>query len=204
MKKMIKTICFDFGGVYVHSRRHTWKDNWKYYQKFIGKKFTYSIYCEHQKLLDTGKTDLREHWQNIFNEINLSNPKLFNKLIKHKPKKHKIKKNIHNLVLKLKKRGFNVVLISNTIKPSAKSNRERGYYKVFDKLFLSSEVGFSKSDDSLYKFVLKNLKLKASECVAIDDNPDFLGEASKLGMNVIHFKNAKQVETELKNLGLDF
>jgi len=206
MKKTIKAICFDFGGVYVYSRSHmhTWRDKWKYYQKLLGKNFPYSVHAQHQKLLDTGKITLRENWESLFKKINISNPKLFNELIQFKPKIRKTNKNVHKLILKLKKKDFRVILISNRIKQSAKLYREKGYYKVFDKIFLSSEIGLDKSDGRLYRFVLKKLKLKASECVMIDDSPGYIKEARKLGMNVIYFKNAKQVETELKDLGLKF
>jgi HAD superfamily hydrolase (TIGR01509 family) len=52
----------------------------------------------------------------------------------------------------------------------------------------------------IYQLLLARASHPASECVYIDDKPEYFGPAKNLGMQVIAFKNASQLETRLKEL----
>ena len=47
--------------------------------------------------------------------------------------------------------------------------------------------------------MLERLKVKANECIYIDDREVNLEPAKKLGMKTILFRNAKQLKKELIN-----
>jgi FMN phosphatase YigB (HAD superfamily) len=52
----------------------------------------------------------------------------------------------------------------------------------------------------IYQLLLAKASHPASECVYIDNKSEYLGPAKNLGMQVITFKNASQLETRLKEL----
>ncbi len=52
----------------------------------------------------------------------------------------------------------------------------------------------------IYQLLLAKASHPASECVYIDDKPEYFGPAKNLGMQVIAVKNASQLETRLKEL----
>ena len=54
----------------------------------------------------------------------------------------------------------------------------------------------------IYELVLAKALNPAAACVYIDDKPEYLEPAKKMGMEVIAFKNAEQLESRLKELGL--
>lgn len=50
----------------------------------------------------------------------------------------------------------------------------------------------------IFELSLKQTKEKPEYVFFIDDNEEHVKTAKKLRMNVIHFKNSKQLKTELK------
>ena len=52
----------------------------------------------------------------------------------------------------------------------------------------------------IYQLLLAKASHPANACVYIDDKPEYFGPAKSLGMQVIAFKNASQLETRLEEL----
>jgi putative hydrolase of the HAD superfamily len=65
--------------------------------------------------------------------------------------------------------------------------------ELFDKLFLSYEIGIHKPDAGIYTHVLQNAGIKAEECVFIDDSLANVDAARLLGMKGIHIANGNDV-----------
>jgi HAD superfamily hydrolase (TIGR01509 family) len=59
-----------------------------------------------------------------------------------------------------------------------------------------------KPDPTIYQLLLAKASEPATACVYIDDKPEYLEPAKKLGMEVIDFKNAEQPAIRLKELAL--
>jgi len=75
--------------------------------------------------------------------------------------------------------------------------------KYFDVFLSSCYLGVRKPDEAIYKLALSITQRTGEECVFIDDRALNLECARELGMHTIQFKNAKQLETELKRLGVE-
>ena len=60
---------------------------------------------------------------------------------------------MEEIVTRLHKAGYVVSLVSNTYDIHAKSNELRGFYKLFDNVFLSNEIGLIKPDVKKYFLV---------------------------------------------------
>jgi len=99
------------------------------------------------------------------------------------------------VVERLHKAGYHVSLFSNTYDIHAKSNELKGFFDLFDDVFLSNELKMRKPDIEKYKYVLKTLNTKPKDTIFIP--------AKKLGMKVIRFVSFEQFRQYLDDLGID-
>jgi putative hydrolase of the HAD superfamily len=70
---------------------------------------------------------------------------------------------------------------------------------LFDKLFLSHEIGLHKPDPAIYTYVLDDLGIKPAETVFIDDSLPNIEAAISLGINGIHITNDHDVTHYFEN-----
>ena len=73
---------------------------------------------------------------------------------------------------------------------------------VFDAMSYSYQVGISKPDPRSYQIIMRELGSKPEECLFIDDTPQNISAAKKLGMHAILFSNAQQLRTDISALGI--
>ncbi|MFW9826799.1 MAG: HAD family hydrolase [Candidatus Thorarchaeota archaeon] len=106
------------------------------------------------------------------------------------------------IIERLHQADYTVNLMSNTHDIHAKSNLLRGFYDIFDHVFLSNEIGYIKPDMDKYKYVLKKLDTKPKRCIFIDDKIQNLVPARQLGIIVIRFESFKKFKTQLDELGI--
>ena len=76
--------------------------------------------------------------------------------------------------------------------------------KYFTVFFSSCFLGLKKPDEEIYTKALEISQRPPEECVFIDDRALNLDAPRRLGMNVIQFQNAAQLERELRALGVEF
>jgi|GEM_PF-159447 haloacid dehalogenase superfamily, subfamily IA, variant 3 with third motif having DD or ED/haloacid dehalogenase superfamily, subfamily IA, variant 1 with third motif having Dx(3-4)D or Dx(3-4)E len=85
--------------------------------------------------------------------------------------------------------GIKLSLLSNDIGIFSRSIREvYGIEKYFYDSVVSAEVGLRKPDPAIFTLALNRLGLSASECVFVDDLPDNLEAAQKLGISTVQFR----------------
>jgi len=106
------------------------------------------------------------------------------------------------IIERLHQADYTVSLMSNTHDIHARSNLLRGFYSIFDNVFLSNEIGFIKPDMEKYKHVLKKLDTKPKKCIFIDDKILNLVPARELGIIVIRFESFEKFKNQLKELGI--
>ncbi len=106
------------------------------------------------------------------------------------------------IIERLHQAGYIVSLMSNTHSIHAKSNLLKGFYDIFDHVFLSNEIGLIKPDMAKYKYVLKKLDTKPKKCIFIDDKIQNLGPAKELGIICIKFESFERFKEQLNELGI--
>lgn len=114
----------------------------------------------------------------------------------------KISSDMKNIVKRFHDAGYKVNLMSNVYDIYAKSNELRGFYDLFDNVFLSNEIGLLKPDIEKYKYVLRKLDTKPEYCIFVDDKIQNLVPARKLGIIVVNFESFKNFREQLECLGL--
>lgn len=63
---------------------------------------------------------------------------------------------------------------------------------AFDKIIISSEVGIAKPDPRIYQIALERLGVEPQEAIFVDDFPDNIEAATRLGIHAIRFQNTPQ------------
>lgn len=106
-------------------------------------------------------------------------------------------------IKELKNNGYNIYLLSN-----ASLNHSNFWNKVpgseyFDGIVVSSYIHLVKPQQEIFKYILDKFKLKAEECVFIDDSSLNVEGAVYAGMNGIVFHgDYKEVREKLSALNV--
>ena len=79
-----------------------------------------------------------------------------------------------------------------------------GLRKVFSVFFSSCFLGVKKPDDEIFRLALDLSQRAPEECVFIDDRELNLECAGRSGLRTLHFRDATQLESELRCAGLEF
>ncbi len=93
-----------------------------------------------------------------------------------------------------------VFLLSNQLPFHAVQARRNGWFDLFDKVFLSFELGCRKPSAEIYGAVLKKLGASPEDVVFIDDKPENVEGARTVGMNAILFRDVSQLKADLAKI----
>lgn len=98
------------------------------------------------------------------------------------------------------KKTYKLYLLSNTNSIHKKYGYENyEFLKLFDKLFLSHEVGSIKPEKEIYQTVEKFSGFPSEEHIFIDDIPEYVDAAKTLGWDGIHFLGYDDLIKKLKD-----
>ena len=77
-------------------------------------------------------------------------------------------------------------------------------FDIFSDIFASCEMGFIKPEPEIYRKVISHLGVLPEEIFYVDDRPELIEEASKLGIRGFVFKGASQLKADLNSCGINF
>jgi HAD superfamily hydrolase (TIGR01509 family) len=75
------------------------------------------------------------------------------------------------------------------------------FISEFKQTFFSYELGTTKKNLETFQIVLEKMSWYAEDCWLIDDSLQNIATAASVGINGIHFQNAKQLNAELSRAG---
>jgi len=103
-------------------------------------------------------------------------------------------------LIKKLKNSHAIYLLSNTNAIHIDAFKERlgntkwlAFCELFDKMYLSHELGLRKPNVKIFEYVLKEQKLKAEEVLFIDDSPQHIASAKKLGIHCHHLLDDEDI-----------
>ena len=106
-----------------------------------------------------------------------------------------------HLIKKLKN-NHTIYLLSNTnaihihaFKKQLGNRKWFAFCKLFDKMYLSHELGLRKPDVKIFEYILNEQKLKAEEVFFIDDSPQHIASAKKIGIHCHHLLDDENIIT---------
>ncbi|MFX1393981.1 MAG: HAD family hydrolase [Promethearchaeota archaeon] len=214
----IKHIIFDFGGV-MAEKSFVLKNILDIIEVDLNIKiprFENPYYRKLKRQLSSGRITSRDFLEKMLNEYYYPYQKKNGALPPKKvnidyymelwfqlhTKLTKFSSEMEIMVERLHQAGYTVNLMSNVYDIYAKSNELRGFYDVFDNVFLSNDIGLIKPNIDKYKYVLTKLEAKPKHCIFIDDKIQNLVPARELGIIVIKFESFKKFNHQLDMIGL--
>jgi putative hydrolase of the HAD superfamily len=200
---MIKAIFFDIGGVLV-------PDIFSVTDVFLAKKAgvsekdVFNARLKHWRALKLGELDSNEFWRRLLLELGVSVSveemvKMAYGVLRPMPSSISLLKRLAE-----QKKCLLGIISNNSHEWSEYTKKDLGLGQYFDDWVSSSDVHLAKPYEGIYLLAVKRLRVKPEESVFIDNQEKNLESASAIGMNVIHFKSARQLERELKKLGVEF
>ena len=105
-------------------------------------------------------------------------------------------------VIQSLKKEYSIYLLSNTnvihidaFKKKIGRMKWEKFCNLFDKMYLSHELGLRKPNAAIFDYILKDQNIKPQEVFFIDDSPKHIEGASKLGIKTHHLKNGEEIAT---------
>lgn len=196
-----QAVVFDFGGVL------TGEPNREAVVSFIRESFHLSkeefekLNQEKKAALKQGKTD-EDFWLSYAKAKGIKLPENWAQSLKTVMKEAiGVNPKMFVLVEELRQEHIRVALLSNIDDRLAKLVRDFGLYAPFDPCLLSCEIGVEKPDPKAYEILLCRLNLPAKDVVFIDDRPENIDAAKKVGLDAILFESEDQLRAELEKRG---
>jgi len=100
------------------------------------------------------------------------------------------------------KKEYSIYLLSNTntlhidaFKKKLGKVKWKKFCNLFDKMYLSHELGLRKPNAAIFEYILEKQNLKPQEVFFIDDSPEHIEGANKLGIKTYHLKNGEEIAT---------
>ena len=101
----------------------------------------------------------------------------------------------------LKNGGYKLYLLTNFSAEKFPLMRTRfDFLNLFDDLIISGEHKLIKPEPAIYHLTLNRIKLKAEECLFIDDTLANISTAKRLGFKTILFQSPAQLNHELQTI----
>ena len=198
--KKIKSIIFDLGAVLLNiSYQKTIEEfdklGIKNSSTFYSKKLQTNIF----NLLETGEISesdfIKEIQKHCTEATNTQILYAWNAMLLDLPL-HRVE------LLKQLKKDFNLYLLSNTnsihiteFENKIGSKQYKEFYQLFDKVYYSHKIGHRKPNAEAFQLIIEENNLIAEEILFIDDSPQHIEGAKKLGIKTYHLLDDEDVIT---------
>jgi putative hydrolase of the HAD superfamily len=194
---MIKTVIFDAGEVLVSI---------KDYRRSLAKHLVIpfrkmpDVYRD-LDLLEKGAISTAKFREDMAKMLGVRSSQIINE-VEFAEKNNRAIAGTWKIVARLRKKGYRIAMLSNVAMAINAVNARKFRWDMFHHRFLSCYVGIRKPDPRIFKHALEKIGVRPEEAVFIDDVRENIVVAKKLGINAIHFRNPRQLERELKKIGV--
>lgn len=201
---MIKAIIFDFGRVITAQKPLSL---FRSYEEELGldPDTINSIMFDSQAWQDTllGRKTTEEFWHLIGPELGLKTADEVNRFRRRYHADETINEAVLDLIRKLHGR-YKLAILSNSPPDLTRWLVDWEMRDLFEVVFCSGDEGMIKPDPAAFKLTLERLGVEPGEAVFIDDTPEHVEAARKLGIQGIIFTTAAALKDDLKKfLGFD-
>ena len=195
---MVKVVLFDVGGVIIN-----------FTESAIGKTLKdlgltgAQIDWVWDELIDpkfgTGKISEDRFWETLRERFNIRAVWANNDLLATSFREVvRVNEEVISIAKNLKtNEELRIGILSDTIEPHARVLRGMGVYDPFDPVFLSHEIGRRKADPEAFCHAVQQLKVLPGEIIFVDDLPENIAQAQRLGMETVLFQSSTQLENEI-------
>ena len=193
--KAIKAVIFDMGGVMLD-----WETPLKRFCESIGidRDLWEGAFAKHRPIAALGRMSADEYFQTGLKELGLLN---------HWQKARAV---VPGQFIKIEETFSLIEELSGKYKLGILTNAFKGVNAEWDKIHPhrhhfqsiidSSEVGLAKPDKRIYRLILRQLEISASESLFVDDLIENIAAAENLGMKTVHFTHPKKGVAKIKEI----
>ena len=203
MEQKIKGFICDVGGVlqlgnpsFEHPNVHN----------FIAKKLGINL-DQYFDSIDTayassieGKISEKEAIKTMSRNLKITPRKLTKLYLTAYKKYFVLNKKFLQFVSSLRKKGYKIAILSDQWLLSKKALVIPVFYKIFNTVVVSCDVGLRKPNLKVYMLTLKRLKLNPKEVIFIDNQKWNITPAREIGMKTVLFKNTKQAIRDVNKI----
>jgi epoxide hydrolase-like predicted phosphatase len=199
---MIKAGIFDIGGVLCNDPSEDIQNDVRTTLQIDPAVFE-EAWSQTMNLLGKGKITEAEFWQRFLAAANVHVPlPAESLLLRAFIKTYQQHEETIEVVQAVRKQGYTVAALSNTIQPHAEFLTKRGLYQRFDVVVLSHEVGLEKPNPEIFHYTLKQVGVTAAEAFFVDDREKNTTAAQDIGIHSILYRDAATLRAELKQSGV--
>jgi len=197
---MIKGILFDLGGVVVFNHLDQQLEHFAKELKIDLSELKTLEEVEHEKMI-LGKLSVKEFCSSIRNKFELEKDSATLVLIWERiyQETSKLNGDVIRFIKEIKTK-YKVGLISNIFDVTATFHQRQKLFYFFKPVVLSCRRGIAKPDIKMFAVAIKEMELKGSEVLYVDDSEEHIAIAKEFGMKTIHFKDNVQFKKEMKKL----
>lgn len=201
MKKEIKGIVFDLGGVIINLRTVEFFRELGQILKIDNDEHFRTLFIKEAERIDNNKKNGMGFWREFCEKLNIDCPE-DDKLLSIWPKLiGEVNEKTQAIVEKLHGK-YPLAIISNSVPEHMESISGLDIYKYFDTVIFSTEVGLRKPDREIYKLAAQKLGIPLNQLLFIDDNPNWIKAAEDVGMQAVLFEDAGKLKVDLKSIGV--
>ncbi len=200
---MYKAIGFDLGGVIINYSIPA-QLNYLSHELGVKQDVLDKVYADLRPRVDTGEINNEEFWRRLLKESGSTRDP---ETTEHFWTDNYIEENpfivgMLDLVDRLKANGYKVGLLSNMDPEHGELNRKRHIFEHFDQALYSYDVRARKPEPEAYEDLAKALQVEPSELIFIDDLPENVEGAKRLGAYGIQFQGYQELVKELEMIGI--
>ena len=154
---------------------------------------------------DRGEVSVGQFWQNVTAALGVEfdiamDEQLWNeKYISSSP----IRKEVLELVERLKANGYKVGMLSNIDSEHGHLNMDRGIFEHFPIVLLSYQIHARKPEPKAFEALTQAMGVKPEELVFIDDLEVNIRGAEQVGIKGVHYSNFESLVRNLQGLGIN-
>ena len=113
---------------------------------------------------------------------------------------HYLKADTADYMAELKRRGYRIYILSNLSVESYEYIRQYDFFKLPDGGVFSYQERCCKPEEKIYRTLLGRYSLVPEETVFLDDNPDNIAAAERLGIHGVLFTDLASAREETERL----
>ena len=196
--KNIKAIIFDLGAVILNINYQNTIDGFeklgvKNASSFYSKQVQSNLFNQ----IETGEISAKKFLKELQKETNNASinqvSEAWNAMLLDLPENRLA-------FIRCLKKEYSIYLLSNTnsihidaFKKKIGASQWIKFCNLFEKMYLSYELGLRKPNVAIFKHILNEQSLKPQEVFFIDDSPQHIEGANKLGIITYHLQNGEEI-----------